>query len=59
MNNACCNFPQPKMLSSDVMFCPRNSPKPKAVQFTIMYEEDSIKTSHLRGWTQQMFDTVA
>ncbi len=39
------------------LFCPTNSPKPKDLQFTNMYDkEKQIHISqHLRGWNKQMF----
>lgn len=43
--------------SSNVMFCPANSPRPKGFQIIIIYcmTKNIIKSSHLRSWNYQMF----
>lgn len=49
------NFPQPRLTSSNVSYCVSNSLKPKDTPLTIMYDNESIKSSHYRSWSQHFF----
>ncbi len=40
VKNACYTFPQPKMTSSDVLFCLTDSPESKNIQFTIISDKE-------------------
>lgn len=42
LKNSCYNFPQLKLMSSNVLFH-LNSPKPKDIQFNFMYDKEKHK----------------
>lgn len=56
MKNALYNFIKPKVTSSDVLFCPTNSLKPKYIQFTCIYDKEKLQASHFRSWNKGVFD---
>lgn len=37
----CDNLPQPELVSSNVLFCPTNTPKPGDIQFISMYDKEN------------------
>lgn len=41
VKNAHYNFPQPNVMSSIVLFCPTNNPKPKDIHFTVKEDKEN------------------
>ncbi len=53
------SFLELKVMSSDCLFCPTKSPKPKNISIRSYRTEKSSKFSHLRSWNQRMFGILS
>lgn len=49
-------FPEPKVTSSELLFCQINSPKPKDIQFIIMEDEENQNTHIWEARTSESKD---
>ena len=45
------HFPEPRVMHSNVLFCPTNSPNPKDIPFTLKENKNTCsKSPQLRDW---------